>query len=112
MDTLVLHLSCLRSSSCPDFFTTYNFPYFPETLSSFHTMSLMLDPSGPIFNAETAQAFIAMVTDPSYKKKSRVSLEKRNCMLEFSINCTLPYIPHEKQPAYRSRTEFHSYQGK
>jgi hypothetical protein len=63
-------------------------------------MSILFHPTRPIFNAETAQAFMAMVTDPSYKKKSRPTQEKRNCMLDFSMNSRLPSLPHEKQLAH------------
>jgi hypothetical protein len=73
-------------------------------------MSNLVHPTRPIFNAETAHAFLAMVTDPSYKKKSRPTQEKCNCMLEFSINSHLPYLPHEKLLAHRSRTLFHNHQ--
>jgi hypothetical protein len=72
-------------------------------------MFILFHPTRPIFNAETAQAFLAMVTDLSYKKKSRPSKEIRNCMLEFSMNPHLPYLYHEKQLAHQSRTIFHNH---
>ncbi len=72
-------------------------------------MSILFHPTRPIFNAETAQAVMAMVTDPTYKKMSRPTPEINNRMLEFSMNLRLPYLPHEKQLAHRSRTLFHNH---
>jgi hypothetical protein len=69
-------------------------------------MSTFHDPTRPIFNAETAQAFLAMVSDPTYNKKARPSQEQCNRMLDFVLNRSLPYLPPEKKLAHRSRTQF------
>jgi hypothetical protein len=72
----------------------------------------MIDPPYPIFKTQTAQAFMALVTNSSYKIKSRPTQENCNRMLEFAFNPSLPYLPHEKHLANRSRTKFHTYQGR
>jgi hypothetical protein len=58
------------------------------------------NPTCPIFNAEMVQAFLAMVTDPTYNMKARPSQEQCNRMLDFILNLSLPYLPHGKKLAH------------
>jgi hypothetical protein len=81
-------------------FATYTVAHFAQSFNSLVVMSILFYPTHPNFNGETAQAFLAMVMDPSYKKKSRPTQEIRNRMLEFSMHFCLPYLPHEKQLAH------------
>ncbi len=69
-------------------------------------MSTIHDPTRPIFNAKTAQAFLAMFTDPTCNKKVPPSQVKCNHMLDVVLNCSLPYLPYEKKLAHQSCTQF------
>jgi hypothetical protein len=76
-----------------------NFLLLPIPIFSTVTMSILQDPTRPIFNAETAQNFVAMVTAP-HTRKSLAPHEKKSHMLEFSSNLDLPYLPHETELTY------------
>jgi hypothetical protein len=59
-----------------------------------------------IFNSETTQGFLNMITDSNYKCCERMSLEKRSRMFHYCLDKKLPYPPHEKNLAYKARQHY------
>jgi hypothetical protein len=92
--------------------TAHQLPFLPHyhhfSISnlSLITMSAFYNPTCPIFNAEIALVFLAIVTNPIYKKKAHPSQEKHISMLELVLNCLLPNLLPEKKLAYQSRRQF------
>ncbi len=65
----------------------------------------------PIFNSETSQAFISMVSDPKYKRREQMTPEKHERMLQFCLNKSLPFEHGEKNLAYKARQQFEAING-